>query len=275
MITFPPLGTLSRQYAWRCSHDGSASAGTCLCAHSPAVKIPEALGALRARIGQNILFAFNAQAADGTNRRSYRCESVFHHSWNGHLQRTTAMRKLLQSMRPLLLLGLVASIMGGSSSSARGEEDKTNACGCYQNTAGQCICTRRGKCDCPGECEPKGCDEKRQKELDKAIQEETRKAEAAEKKRQEEAAQKQRKADEQAAEDGSSEATNDAAEPQKAEESAAEGKTKEKGKGKKKGKDEKSHSRADEDDDVRRRIDWAYSSLGAPSSSPHHTLAWT
>jgi hypothetical protein len=208
------------------------------------VKIPEALGAFRAAIGQNLVFAFNARAADGTNRGSYRCESVFHPSWNGHLQRITAMRKLLQSMFPLILMGLVASVMGGSSSSARGEEDKTNACGCYQNTAGQCICTRRGKCDCPGECEPKGCDEKRQKELNKAIQEETRKAEAAEKKRQEEAAQKQRKADEQAAEDGSSEATNDTAEPQKFEESATEGKAKDKGKDKKRAKDEKPRSRA-------------------------------
>ena len=158
------------------------------------------------------------------------------------------MRKLLQSMFPLILLGFVASVMGGSSASVRGEETKTNACGCYQNTAGQCICIRRGKCDCPGECEPKGCDEKRQKELNKAIQEETRKAEAAEKKRQEEAAQKQRKADEQAAEDGSSETTNDTAETQKVEESATEGKAKDKGKKRK--KDEKPRTRAGENGHV-------------------------
>ena len=200
------------------------------------------------------------------------------------------MRKRLQVLRPWMLTGLVACMMGGWSVTARGEEPKTNVCGCYQNTAGECICTRKGKCDCPGECEPKGCDEKRQKALEKEVKEETRKAEAAEKKRQEEAAEKQRKAEEQAAEmqrkaeeqvteDGDSETVNGTSGQKKAAESSEErsidGKAKEKGKGKKKGKDEKSHSRAGEDDDVRRRIDWAYSSLGSPSASPRPTPACT
>lgn len=75
---------------------------------------------------------------------------------------------------------------------ARGEQSKTDACGCYQNTAGECICTRKGKC--PRECQPKGRDEKRQKVLEKEVKDDRRKAEAAEKKPQEEAVAKQRKA---------------------------------------------------------------------------------
>jgi len=166
------------------------------------------------------------------------------------------MRKRLQALRPWMFVGLVACMMGGSSVTAQGEEPKTNACGCYQNTAGECTCTRRGKCDCPGECEPKGCDEKRQKALEKEVKEETRKAEAAEKKRQEEAAEKQRKAEAEAAEaqrkaeaqvteDEDSETATDSTGSKKGEENSTEGKSKEKGKGKSKQKDEKSHSRAD------------------------------
>jgi hypothetical protein len=42
---------------------------------------------------------------------------------------------------------------------------KTNACGCYADTQGNCFCGRKGKCACPGECEPKGCDDKRAKQM--------------------------------------------------------------------------------------------------------------
>ena len=42
-----------------------------------------------------------------------------------------------------------------------------NACGCYQKGNG-CVCTnKKAKCECPGECEPVGCDEKRNKEMEK------------------------------------------------------------------------------------------------------------
>jgi type IV secretory pathway VirB10-like protein len=115
----------------------------------------------------------------------------------------------LRALTVIGFLGLVACVMAASTATTRGEEPKTNACGCFQTTAGECICTRKSKCDCPGECEPKGCDEKRQKELEKEIKEETRKAEAAEKKRQQEAAEKQRKAEAQAAEDGDQVSVND------------------------------------------------------------------
>jgi hypothetical protein len=54
-----------------------------------------------------------------------------------------------------------------------------NACGCYRDSAGSCFCGKKGKCACPGDCEPKGCDEKRAKQLEKEIAEETKKATAA------------------------------------------------------------------------------------------------
>ncbi len=57
-----------------------------------------------------------------------------------------------------------------------------NACGCYKDTAGACMCAKKGKCDCPGECEPKGCEEKRAKEMEKEIAAETKKAAEADKK---------------------------------------------------------------------------------------------
>jgi hypothetical protein len=55
----------------------------------------------------------------------------------------------------------------------------TNACGCYRDSAGSCFCGKKGKCACPGDCEPKGCDEKRARQLEKEIAEETKKATAA------------------------------------------------------------------------------------------------
>lgn len=51
-----------------------------------------------------------------------------------------------------------------------------NACGCYQTDGGSCYCEKKSKCGCPGECEPKGCEEKRQKEIDKEIHAETKRA---------------------------------------------------------------------------------------------------
>lgn len=140
------------------------------------------------------------------------------------------------------LVGLVACLMGARAATVRGEEPKTNACGCYQNTAGECICTRRGKCDCPGECEPKGCDDKRQKELEKEIKEETKKAEAAEKKRQQEAAEKQRKVEAQAAEDGDSVSVNDSEARAQEDDHPSENKGRGKEKDRKSKRAERSHS---------------------------------
>jgi hypothetical protein len=75
-----------------------------------------------------------------------------------------------------LAMALVLPSAGGNSARA---EKKLNDCGCY-GEANNCTCTRKAKCGCPGECEPKGCEEARQKQLQKEIDEETRKAKEAE-----------------------------------------------------------------------------------------------
>src|SRR6185503_518730 len=72
----------------------------------------------------------------------------------------------------MLLLALVA----GSGSAAAADKNK---CGCYKNASGTCFCDKKAKCGCPGDCEPKGCDEARNKELQKEIEAETKKAEAS------------------------------------------------------------------------------------------------
>jgi hypothetical protein len=71
------------------------------------------------------------------------------------------------------------SLSGGRAAA----EATPNKCGCYKDTAGTCFCAKKGKCGCPGECEPKGCEEQRDKEIQKEIDAETKKAEASEHKR--------------------------------------------------------------------------------------------
>ena len=77
------------------------------------------------------------------------------------------------------------------SASAKGKKAATppaaahkplNACGCYTDTEGKCFCGKRGKCECPGECEPKGCEEKRARQIAKDIAAETKKASEIDKK---------------------------------------------------------------------------------------------
>jgi hypothetical protein len=70
-----------------------------------------------------------------------------------------------------------------------------NACGCYRDTTGACYCGKKGKCDCPGDCEPKGCEEKRAKEMEKEVVAETKRARDAEKKQKDEAEEKRKKAE--------------------------------------------------------------------------------
>ena len=81
------------------------------------------------------------------------------------------------------LAGLVFTVVGGLAIGALGARpayaeagNKPNACGCYRDSSGACFCGKKGKCACPGDCEPKGCEEKRAKELDKEIAAETKKA---------------------------------------------------------------------------------------------------
>ena len=68
---------------------------------------------------------------------------------------------------------LVISLAG----SARGAPAR-NDCGCYKDGA-TCFCDKKAKCGCPGDCEPKGCEEQRDKALQKEIDAETKKAAAS------------------------------------------------------------------------------------------------
>jgi len=71
------------------------------------------------------------------------------------------------------------SITDGAGLAHAADQPKPNACGCYRDTTGACYCGKKGACVCPGDCEPKGCEEKRAKQLEKEIAAETKKAEAA------------------------------------------------------------------------------------------------
>jgi hypothetical protein len=63
---------------------------------------------------------------------------------------------------------------------ARTHAQDRNKCGCYRDGA-TCYCDKQAKCGCPGECEPKGCEEKRNRELEKQIEAETKKASSGQK----------------------------------------------------------------------------------------------
>jgi hypothetical protein len=68
---------------------------------------------------------------------------------------------------------LVVSLAG-----AVGAAPARNDCGCYKDGA-TCFCDKKAKCGCPGDCEPKGCEEQRDKALQKEIDAETKKAAAS------------------------------------------------------------------------------------------------
>jgi hypothetical protein len=74
-----------------------------------------------------------------------------------------------------VVLGLALLVSLGD---VAGAADR-NKCGCYKDGAGTCFCDKKAKCGCPGDCEPKGCEEARNKELQKEIDAETKKAEAS------------------------------------------------------------------------------------------------
>src|SRR5437762_5062625 len=79
---------------------------------------------------------------------------------------------------------------------SNGPAEPPNACGCYKDSKGACVCTdKKGKCECPGECEPVGCGQKREKEMEREMAAEIKRAQEDE---------KRRKAAEEAAERGES-----------------------------------------------------------------------
>ena len=119
-----------------------------------------------------------------------------------------------------------------------------NACGCYRDTTGACYCGKKGKCDCPGDCEPKGCEEKRAKELDREVEAETKRARDAEKKQRDEAEEKRKKAEaaanaEAAAAEGGGDSSSSADDGDDADKKTAKSKKSKKGKDAKDGKDSK------------------------------------
>jgi hypothetical protein len=78
---------------------------------------------------------------------------------------------------PVLALGL---LLGAGPAAAAPEKNK---CGCYRNDSNNtCTCSKGAKCGCPGECEPKGCEEKREAQIKKEIEAETKKAAEADRK---------------------------------------------------------------------------------------------
>jgi hypothetical protein len=91
-----------------------------------------------------------------------------------------------------LVLGAAGGFAGGRAE-AKAKSAKTttadssvkhdvNACGCYKDGAGACFCGKKGKCACPGDCEPRGCEEKRNKEIQREVEAETKKAHDADQK---------------------------------------------------------------------------------------------
>ena len=71
----------------------------------------------------------------------------------------------------------------------------TNSCGCYEDSAGVCHCAKKNKCGCPGECEPAGCEQKRQKQLEKETSEELKRQQSEDKKRNAELEKKREELD--------------------------------------------------------------------------------
>jgi len=78
-------------------------------------------------------------------------------------------------MKTLGLAFVLAAFVAVLGSGVQAEQ--RNKCGCYKDDGGTCYCDKKAKCGCPGECEPKGCEEQRERELQKQISAETKKAE--------------------------------------------------------------------------------------------------
>jgi hypothetical protein len=89
----------------------------------------------------------------------------------------------MNGARASILAGALAmagfALAGFTARDAAAAEEGLNACGCRQSAQGLCVCEKKSKCGCPGECEPNGCEERRAKQMEKEIQAETKKAEDA------------------------------------------------------------------------------------------------
>jgi hypothetical protein len=88
------------------------------------------------------------------------------------------MRGLLKAVG--LAPPVLALVLGLGAGSAAAEKNK---CGCTRNESNNtCSCAKGAKCGCPGDCEPKGCEEKREQQMKKEIDAETKKAAEADRK---------------------------------------------------------------------------------------------
>ena len=75
------------------------------------------------------------------------------------------------------VLALMLTVGAGSAAAEK------NKCGCTRNESNNtCSCAKGAKCGCPGDCEPKGCEEKREQQMKKEIDAETKKAAEADRK---------------------------------------------------------------------------------------------
>jgi hypothetical protein len=113
------------------------------------------------------------------------------------MSRFTARRALLAAVSAFALAVFVLPSLADAKPAGKGDSKKAppaakgappgvtvNACGCYRTEAGACFCgDKKAKCECPGECEPIGCEAKRSKDVDREIAAETKKAQDEEKKR--------------------------------------------------------------------------------------------
>jgi hypothetical protein len=94
----------------------------------------------------------------------------------------------MSRMHGMVFATVLALVLAGFAGSAQAKGRKPaaakptpapkvlNACGCYADLSGKCFCPRKAKCGCPGECEPRGCEEKRARQMQKEIAAETKKA---------------------------------------------------------------------------------------------------
>jgi len=88
------------------------------------------------------------------------------------------MRGLLRALG--LAPPVLALVLGLGVGTAAAEKNK---CGCTRNESNNtCSCAKGAKCGCPGDCEPKGCEEKREQQMKKEIEAETKKAAEADRK---------------------------------------------------------------------------------------------
>jgi len=81
---------------------------------------------------------------------------------------------------PVLFIPVFALLSWAGVETARAADK--NKCGCYKDGAGTCFCDKKAKCGCPGDCEPKGCEQAREKQIQKEIDAETKKAAEADRK---------------------------------------------------------------------------------------------